>query len=160
MEIDKETNMNEYIPPPIYKEKIHVLQEKLPPILEEFKKYFVFYNKNPEYQEYQQIFENIKGNINNLNTSLFSISNDIQKNTDNLNRDLIKFNHLIIKEREKNKELKKKLGIVENRNNASEELIDDYREIYNYNYLRNWGLSISILISLSFISNVYKNKLA
>jgi len=38
------------------KEKIYALQEQLPIILEDFKKYFVFYNKNPEYPEYQQMF--------------------------------------------------------------------------------------------------------
>jgi hypothetical protein len=38
------------------KEKIHTLQQQLPAILDDFKKYYVFYNKNPEYPEYQQMF--------------------------------------------------------------------------------------------------------
>jgi DNA repair ATPase RecN len=138
--------------------KIHALQEQLPVILEDFKKYFVFYNKNPEYPEYQQMFENIKSNLNKINSQLFTLSNEINFNTEEINKKMFALNVLIRKEKEKNKELKKKLKFVEHKNNASTELISDYKKMYDYGYLRNWGLILSIIISIVFIKNVYKKQ--
>jgi len=138
--------------------KIHDLQEQLPVILEDFKKYFVFYNKNPEYPEYQQMFENIKSNLNKINSQLFTLSNEIDVNTEEINKKMFALNVLIRKEKEKNKELKKKLKFVEHKNNASTELISDYKKMYDYGYLRNWGLILSIIISIVFIKNVYKKQ--
>ena len=140
------------------KEKIHTLQQQLPAILDDFKKYYVFYNKNPEYPEYQQMFENIKNNLNKLNSKLFSLSNEIDVNTDEINKKLIALNLMIRKEREKNKELKHKLNFVEHKNNASTELISDYKKMYDYGYLRNWSLIISIVVSISLIKNIYKKQ--
>jgi hypothetical protein len=37
------------------------------------------------------------------------------------------------------------------------ELIDNYKEMYDSGYLRNWGLGISILFTMAIISKVYKN---
>ena len=51
--------------------KLETLQNQLPAILEDFKKYYVFFKKNPEYPEYQQMFQNIKGNLNTINSDLF-----------------------------------------------------------------------------------------
>ena len=39
--------------------KLETLENQLPAIIEDFKKYYVFYKKNPEYPEYQQMFQNI-----------------------------------------------------------------------------------------------------
>ena len=39
--------------------------------LDDFKKYYVFYNKNPEYNEYKSHFENIKNNLNLHSCKIF-----------------------------------------------------------------------------------------
>ena len=65
---------------------------------------------------------------------------------------------LIKKERVKNRELKRRLGIVESKTNSSNEMIDDYSNIYDYGYLRNWALFISIITSGIFISVVFKKQ--
>jgi len=140
-----------------FKEKLETLQQQLPAILTDFKKYYVFYNKNPEYPEYQQSFENIKGNLNTVNSDLFTLSNSVQSTTDVLNTKLNELYKLIETEKKTNSELKIKLGIVENTNNASTELISDYKEIYESEYLKNWGLFFSILIAGSIISKTYKS---
>lgn len=140
------------------KDKITGLQEKLPVLLDDFKKYFVFYSKNPEYPEYQQMFENIKNNLNSINTELFTLSNEVESNTQEINKKLFALNILIKQEKEKNSELKKKLKIVDEKNNASTELISDYKKMYDYGYLRNTGLIISTIISIILIKNIYKQK--
>ena len=158
------SNLNEHIEnndinfkdPSIFIEKINTLKEKLPSILSDFKKSYITYKRNPRNPEYEQVFENIKANLNKISSELFSISNDIQVNTDDINKKLLAINILIKKEKEKNIELKKKLNIVEHNNNKSTELISDYKQMYDSEYLRNWGIFLSIIIALTFISKVYK----
>ena len=103
-------NIN-FPPPSQFTQQLETLSSQLPHILDEFKKYYVFYNKNPEYPEYQQMFQNIKGNLNDINSKLFKLTNDVQFNTDELNAKLFTLDSLIGKERETNNELKRKLGI-------------------------------------------------
>ena len=61
-----------------------------------------------------------------------------------------------MKDKKINRELKRKLGIIEQNGNSSEELIDDYSEMYDMGYLRNWGLFLSILVVGISISKIYK----
>jgi len=138
-----------------FTEKLQVLQEQLPAILEDFKKYYVFYNKNPEYDEYRQMYENMKNNLNKINSDLFVLSNDVSSNTDELNKQLFYLNDLIEQEKQKNKMLKRKLGIVENKSNAADEMITNFREIYESDYLRNWGLFGCIIVGGLVIKNIY-----
>ena len=140
-----------------FNEKLETLQTQLPLILDEFKKYYVFYNKNPEYPEYQQLFQNIKNNLNSLNTQLFTLSNDVQSNIDKLNEDFSSIDARIKIVRENNIQLKKKLGIVEHKNNAVSELITDYKQMYENGYLRNWALFFSIVVVGATIAKIYQS---
>jgi len=144
--------------PKNYIEKIKTLKQQLPHILDDFVKYFVLYHKDPSYPEYQTMFENIKSNLNSLSSSLFMVSNDVDVNIDNINTLYKKLDILIKKERIKNRELKRKLGIVESKANSANEMIDDYSEIYDIGYLRNWALFLSIITSGILISVVFKKQ--
>ena len=137
-----------------YFDKLETIEAQLPPILTDFKKYYVFYNKNPDSAEYHQMYSNIKNNLTNANSELFVLSNDVQSNTEDINKLLFELNVLIKEEKKVNRELKKKLNIAENENNASNELISDYTEMYNYDYLKNFGLFLSILIAMGTISKL------
>lgn len=141
-----------------YRERLDTLQSQLPAILSDFKKYYILYNKeNPEddKNQYAQIFENIKQNLMQINADLFTLSNEVQQNTDEINKGMIILDELIRRERETNRQLKIKLGIVENKNNASMELISNYKEIYEKDYLRNWGLFFSIIAVAIAIKKTY-----
>ena len=155
--IDDEDITDNFKTPGIFKEQLQTLNKQLPAILDDFKKYYVFFNKNPEYPEYQTSFENIKGNMNKLSSDLFMLSNNVQSSTDELNKKLLSLNVLIQEEKRRNHELKASLGIVEHKNNAATELIYDYKNIYSEEYLRNWALFVSILIIGTSISKISKN---
>lgn len=137
--------MDDLPKPQVFLSQINTLKEKLPSILDDFKKYYVFYNKNPEYDEYKQIFESIKGNLQTNNSELFMTTNNIEKGTETINSKLQIINRLIVKEKIKNQKLKRKLGIVDKKYNGSDELISDYKEMYNLDYLNNFALLIGIL---------------
>ncbi len=155
--INDEDITDNFKTPEIFKEKLQTLNQQLPAILADFKKYYVFFNKNPEYPEYQNAFENIKGNMNKLGSELFMLSNDVQSSTNEINKKLFALNILIQKEKERNRELKLKLGIIEHKNSAATELISDYKNMYSEEYLRNWALFLSIIIIGVSISKINKN---
>jgi len=139
------------------KKKLQTIKEKAPYILAEFKNAFVLYNKNPEYPDYQQMFANIKANVSNISSQLFTALNDAQINTDKLNEKMLCLNALIFQERNKNRILKRRNGIVEEKNNAASEQIYDYTRMYEEGYLRNWGLVISIIVVGFVVKNMYGN---
>jgi uncharacterized coiled-coil DUF342 family protein len=152
---DENIDLSNYKTPEQFIERLQTLQQQLPAILEDFKKYYVFYNKNPEYDDYRQMFENIKANVNKINSDLFVLSNEVLSNTDDLNTQLFELNDLIEQEKEKNRELKRKLGIVENKTAATDEMITNFRDIYESKYLRNWGLFGCIIVGGLIIKNIY-----
>jgi hypothetical protein len=127
-------------------------------ILDDYKKFYVLAKMYPENEEYQQQFSNVVDNIKQVLSNLFSLSNNVQVNINNISNDLNNINILIEEERKKNVKLKTKLGSVHHENNASNEMISDYKEKYDIRYLRNWGLGISALLGILAIHIVYKKQ--
>jgi hypothetical protein len=149
IELNKE-NSNQYL------EKIKIAKEGLHLILHEFKKIFVLSKMYPENEEYQQQFSNVSNSLKQILSNFFTLSNDVQINIDNISKKMIELDMLIHREREKNRELKRKLGIIEHENNASTEMISNYKEIYDMRYLRNWAIGLSTLACIAAIGIVYK----
>ena len=139
-------------------ELLQTLQEQMPHILDDFKKYFVLYNKDPNYPEYQNMFETVKSNLTTLSSSLFMVSNEVDSNTDKISDVFNRLDILIKKEKKVNIMLKRRLGIVEQKANSTDEMIDNYSEVYDIGYLRNWGLFISIFLAGLCISKVFKQQ--
>jgi hypothetical protein len=147
--------MAQFIKPEFFTERVETMQQQLPPILDDFNKYFVLYNKSPNYPEYENMFNNIKQNLNSLGASLFLVSNDVDSNIDNINKAFKNLDILITKERVKNRQLKRKLGIVETEANSSKEMINDFNQMYDDDYLRNWGLFLSTIVVGVSISKMF-----
>ena len=93
------------------------------------------------------------GNLNEY-TSFLPQSIFSDKISDLFNR----IDILIKKEKKANIMLKRRLGIIEQKANSSDEMIDDYSEMYDIGYLRNWGLFISIFLAGLCISKVFKQQ--
>lgn len=147
--------MAQFTKPEVFTERVQTMKQQLPSILDDFKSYFVLYNKTPNYPEYENMFNNIKRNLNNLSASLFIVSNNVEADIDNINKTFKELDVLIAKERRKNRELKRKLGIIESEVISSKEMIDDYNEMYDDDYLRNWGLFLSTVVVGVSISKLF-----
>jgi hypothetical protein len=145
--------------PDLFTQRLQTLNEQLPSILDDFKKYYVFYNRNPDYDEYISHFNSVKNNLNSVNSQMFTLSNDVQTNIDAINVILLNLNNSIGQLKTENSNTIKKLKGIKEKYNAADELITDYKSMYDYNYLRNWGLLLSIFITGFFISQSYKNKI-
>jgi len=145
--------------PYLFTQRLQTLNEQLPSILDDFKKYYVFYNRNPDYDEYISHFNSVKNNLNSVNSQMFTLSNDVQTNVDAINEILLNLNNSIGQMKTENSKTIKKLKGIKEKYNASDELIMDYKSMYEYNYLRNWGLLLSIFIAGFSISRAYKSKI-
>jgi hypothetical protein len=131
------------------------IKQQIPSILDDFTKYYIFYNKNPEYDEYQRLYYNIKDNMDNLESQVKKTSQSIDEETVKLNEILKTVNEKIAKERNKNKQLKRRLGLAENESNGADEMVKDYTTVYDTGYTRNWSLVIGIVGLLVYGVNLY-----
>lgn len=158
MELKSDNFVDIFIQTNQYNEKINQLDSGVNLLLDEFKKLYVITKMNPTNQEYQTQYQNIINSLASILSKLFSVSNNVQVNIDNINKKLFELDILIRQEREKNTELKIKLGIVENESSASSEMISDYKDIYDKRYLRNWSLVLSSILCLVVIRTIYKKQ--
>lgn len=148
--------INNLTKPDIYQNQLDTLKSQMPQILDDFKKYYVFYNKNTSLNEYQQLYENIKNNLQSLNSQLFIINNNIQYNTESINNELLVINDELNTEKNKNTKFKNILGLLDSQYNASDEMISDYKINYNMIYLNNCALIVGSILSTFIIYKVYK----
>jgi len=158
MELDNENIELNIKKPTDYVNRLEELNGGVNILLDEFKKVYIIARMHPNNEDIQERYQNMISNLNQLQSKLFLTSNDIQVNIDDINKKMIELDLFIRKERKINKKLKIKLGIVEQKNNSASEMIDDYMEIYNMKYLRNWALFLSTIICLFTISAIYKKQ--
>ena len=127
----KKNILDNFPQPSIFLSQLDTIQRQLGPILDDFNKYFVFYNMNPQISENQQMYDNIKYNIQELYTSLLTISTNINKNVNEINNNYQELNKEIEILKERNSILKKKLGIAEDTYDGSDTMISNYKDMYN-----------------------------
>jgi len=143
-----------------FQEKINNMKNTFFLALDDFKKYYVYYNKNPEVNEFQSFYANSKGQLQTMSRDLFTTSNDIDKNIEDLE---VKIQALIQKikdEKELYAELSKKLQSLVTIQNSSILLIDDSKEEYNSQYYNNWNIFFGILLISGLLVKLGKNAVA
>lgn len=141
-----------------YLHDIEAIQEKLPSILDDFKKYYVFYNKNPTYVEYQTTFENLKSNLNSITSDLFKIMNGVEKNINSISTNFTELNELITYEKTKNNRLKGIYNRIHNKYSGSKTMIDEYKQIYNQKFMNNVFIFIGIIVNGIVVAKVFASK--
>lgn len=154
----KNNILDSFTQPSVFLSQLDTVQSQLGPILDDFNKYFVFYNMNPQISENQQMYDKIKNNIQDLYTSLLTISTDVDKNVNQINNDYQELNKLIEILKNRNEVLKKKLGIVEDTYDGSDTMISNYKDMYNLQYLKNFSLGLGLVVSLVLITKIFKGQ--
>jgi hypothetical protein len=142
-----------------FEEKINNIEKQFFSALDDFKKYYVFYNKNPEVNEYQNYYVNSKSQLQSMSKDLFLITNDISKNIEILNDGMKGVSIKLEKEKKIYDESYGLLGSVENTKNGTEILISDSKEEYNKQYYYNYELIGGILIIGLLLTSMFKKKL-
>jgi sugar-specific transcriptional regulator TrmB len=141
-----------------YLSEIETIQDKLPSVLDDFKKYYVFYNKNPTYTEYQTILENLKSDLNSMNSELFKISNNVEQNIKSISKNFNELNKLIQKEKATNNRLMSMYKGVKQSFTGSKLMIDEYKQIYNQKFMNNCFILIGIIVNGIVLAKIFASK--
>ena len=140
-----------------YSTQVDDLQNTFPGLLDDFKKYFVFYHKNPDYSEYENNFENAKSNLNKLIVNLFKISASVRVSTSQMNINMEKINKSIEENKEIYTKLKSRIVHLKEAHDTSDIMVDDYVSIYNMYYLKNAAILLGILIEVFILVTFFKS---
>ena len=137
-----------------FNEKINTIESQFFSALDDFKKYYVYYNKNPEVNEFQNYYTNSKGQLQIMSRDLFSTTNNIDKSIETLDLEMSTISARLNDEKKLNKEMIKLVSNLENTQNGSEILIDDSKEKYNQQWMRNVEMFLCIfVISVKLFGN-------
>lgn len=139
-------------------EKINAIKSQFFSALDDFKKYYVYYNKNPEVNEFQNFYVNSKGQLQNLSRDIFLTTNDIDKRIEKLDIEIRALGLQVEDEKKLNVELMKLFKDINNTHVGSELLIDDSKELYNVQYYYNWELVIGIFITGGLLATIFTPK--
>lgn len=141
-----------------YNEQLESLNSQFYSLLDDFKKYYIFSNKNPEYQDYTNAYARVKSDIQNINSQVFKISEDAESALTKLIDDATDINNKIGTEKQTQLKLKKSLGLIQPNTNSANLMIMNYKELYNEQYVKNITIFIGIFLSVYTILKVYLSK--
>jgi hypothetical protein len=131
-----------------FNEKIKTIKGSFFSALDDFKKYYVFFHKNPEVDEFQNYFANSKGQLQQLNSDMFLVTNNIQQKIKDLDVEMRVVSHKLKNEKELNEELLSLINRIQTTQDGSATMIDDAKDEYNIQYYKNWELFMGIVIFL------------
>ena len=141
-----------------HQDKLNTITEQFTSVLDDYKKYYIFSNKNPEVDEYQNYYLENKSQLQNLNKDVFLISNDIESSIEKLNYIVTRLNAKLSGEKELMDELKQLLRNLQDTDNGASIMLDDTTFIYNKKYIRNIEIAIGVLIMMYLLFTTFKKK--
>ena len=141
-----------------FEEKIDTIKTQFFSALDDFKKYYVYYNKNPEVNEFQNYYANSKGQLQTMSKDLFLTTNNIDKNIEDLDNEMLQISIKLENEKKLNKEMSELINNLQNTQNGSEILIDDSKTKYNIQYYKNVEIFIGILILSGLLTKLVIKK--
>lgn len=138
------------------KEKIIDLKKSFLLALKDFKENYINYNLNNDVDEYKSILITSKSQLQEINSQLYDLTEQIKKK--------ILFNHsknqnelnLLSESKELYDMTTDELQNIKDKNRASNLLVDDYKEMYDKQFYKNFQLILGIVL-LSFITYKMKN---
>jgi len=134
-----------------YEEQINSKQSSFLSALDDFKKYYVYYNKNPEVQDYNTHFLHSKEQLQTLSSDVFEITNAIQRKIEAKNKVMSVISDKLKSEKEISKNYEEIIHNLNGVKAGSSIMIDDSKTDYIFNYYKNVEIFIGILILLALI---------
>jgi len=141
-----------------YNEQLDALNSQFYSILDDYKKYYIFFNKNPDYQDYATAYANVKSNIQSINSNVFRISGEAESALNKLMEDTKDINAKIQEEKILNEKLKNNLGLIKTNTASANVMISNYKEVYREQYIRNLTTFLGLFLSTFVIFKVYLKK--
>jgi len=127
-------------------DKIDGIKSSFLSLLNDYKKYYVFYNSNPDVEEYQQSYSQTKNQLTKLSKELSDIIFVIYNKINNLNNESKSLYDNLDKNKVDNKLLNKKIQNLQGINKGSKILINDFKNKYDEQFYMNMELFLGILL--------------
>lgn len=134
-----------------FEEKINSINSSFLSALDNFKKYFIYYQMNPDVDEYSDNFLNTKGQLQKLSSNMFTITNNIETSIEQLDNNISNISEKLTKEKAKNTKLEKLLSSLQSTEKGADILINDSKVEYNLVYFKNVELFVGILFILALL---------
>ena len=135
----------------IYQEQINNKATSFLSALDDFKKYYVYYNKNPEVQEYNKNFTDSKEQLQTLSSDVFEITNTLQRKIEENSRTMSGIEMKLQRQKALAQEQEKTINNLKSVQAGSSVMIDDSKTDYIFNYYKNLEIFIGILILLGLL---------
>ena len=149
--------INQFIgEPKQFNEKIKNIKTQFLSALDDFTKYYVYLNKNPEVNEFQNFYTNSKSQLQTMNRELFFTTNNIDSIIEELIKQVSSISIKLEKEEELYKNLKELAENIGNTQDGSQVLIDDSKKRYNEQYYKNIEIFIGIIIGIILLVKIFK----
>jgi len=139
-----------------FDEKINTIKQQFFSVLDDFQKYYVYFNKNPEVNEFQNYYASSKGQLQHMSRDLFLTTNEIDKIIEELNKEMSEVSIKLGNAKTLNAELTGRLQNLEKTQNGSEIMLDDSKIAYNIQYYKNWEMFIGVIGVTVLILKIYK----
>ena len=139
-----------------YKSQIEDIKKSLYVLLgqDQFINSYYLSKENPKNNVYKNQLLNIISNVNKKIGKMFDISVKIYQNTQSFNKKIAELRELLADEKTKNRRLKRQTGLIDTKYSTSQELIDDYIDLYDVRYVRNWAVGLGVVLILATIPKV------
>jgi hypothetical protein len=125
--------------------------------LDDFQKYYVYYHKNPEVNEFQNYYVTSKGQLQSLSTNLSGLTKAINLHILGLDKHLSTLATQLQKEKQLYHKISGLASDLSATQNGSELLIYDTKTNYNNQYYSNWELILGIMASGIFLGTMFRH---
>jgi hypothetical protein len=149
------------------KSKIDIILEKMSnlktsffSVLDDFKKHYVMYHKNPDYDEYERVYSENKNQLQMLQKDMFNINNSIQASTESISNVKSKIEKELEENKEKLSDLENIMGSLSQNNDGSGIMKDDFVILYNLQYLQNICIFLGVLTIVILFSVLFKDQIS
>ena len=139
-----------------FDEQINNIKTQFFSALDDFTKYYVYFNKNPEVNEFQNFYANSKSQLQTMSRQLFLTTNNIDKIIEEIDERVSSISIKLEGEEELYKKLMELAENIDNTQDGSQILIDDSKKKYNDQYYKNIQIFIGIIIGIMLLVKLFK----
>ena len=139
-----------------FDEQINNIKTQFFSALDDFTKYYVYFNKNPEVNEFQNFYANSKSQLQTMSRQLFLTTNNIDKIIEEIDKQVSSISIKLEGEEELYKKLMELAENIDNTQDGSQILIDDSKKKYNIQYYKNVEIFFGIIIGIVLLVKLFK----
>lgn len=141
-----------------YSEKINAYDSQFSSAIDDFKKYYILYNKNSESDEYKNSFDTVVKQIQDIVKGLNDVTDDLQYDIELIDNSINNYNTKMGTERQLNKEFSNISTSIINTSNGSNIRKKDYVGLYNKQYNLNWEIGVGIFLAIVILLKVFQGQ--